>query len=244
MPPERRMKTFKIHLIRNGLAEGAAEGKYIGHTDVALTTQGKKQLRQMKERFEYPEVQAVLSAPLERCLETARILYPDRSPLVFDTLIEYDFGEFEGKTAEQLKDDPAFKEWLIGGPEAGAPHGETNAAFQKRVLQSFYEIVNGLIRSEADSVAVVTHGGVIMTLMQAFALPEAPMHEWMAPHGCGFTLNVIPSVWGNVAKAEYYAEVPLRPMTHEDDDDHVNWDEPIDPEEFKGFYDPEEETKA
>ena len=231
------MKTYKIHLIRHGLSEGSVEGQYIGHTDVDLTEEGERQLRQMKRDFEYPEVQAVLSSPLSRCLQTAKILYPNLQPLIFDQLIEYNFGEFEGLTADDLKDEEEFRNWLSGGADAAAPFGESNGEFQKRVIRTFYDIVNGIIKAGTDSVAIITHGGVIMTIMQMFAIPEAPMHEWMTPNGCGYTLNVIPSIWGNTAKAEAFAEIPLRPREEEDDED-VNWDEEIDPEEFRGFYTP------
>ncbi|MBQ9506001.1 MAG: histidine phosphatase family protein [Clostridia bacterium] len=235
------MKTFKIHLIRHGIAEGSTEGQYIGHTDVPLTEDGEYQLRSMMREFEYPAVQAVLCSPLNRCLETARILYPDIQPLIFDNLIEYDFGEFEGLTADDLKGEPAFAEWLAGGPEAAAPFGESNEAFQKRVTRAFYDIVNGVIKTDNDSVAIITHGGVIMTIMQTFAIPEAPMHEWLTPNGCGYTLNVIPSIWGNTAKAEAFAEIPMKPRAdEEEDDENINWDQPIDPDEFRGFYTPEE----
>ncbi|MBQ7647170.1 MAG: phosphoglycerate mutase family protein, partial [Clostridia bacterium] len=64
------MKTFKIHIIRHGLSEGSNEGKYIGHTDAPLTEEGRKQLENMKRDYEYPKVSAVLSSPMNRCLET------------------------------------------------------------------------------------------------------------------------------------------------------------------------------
>ncbi|MCH5198670.1 MAG: histidine phosphatase family protein [Oscillospiraceae bacterium] len=232
------MKTFKIHLIRHGISEGAAEGQYIGHTDVSLTENGIKQLEDMKSDFEYPDVQAVLSSPLNRCLETAKILYPDLQPLIFDNLIEYNFGEFEGQTADDLKGEKEFTEWLAGGPDAEAPFGESNSAFQKRVTRCFYDIVNGIIKAGTESVAVITHGGVIMTIMEMFAIPEAPMHEWLTPNGCGYTLNVIPSIWGNTTKAEAFAEIPLKPVENYEEDENINWDIEIDPEEFKGFYTP------
>lgn len=236
------MKTYKIHLIRHGLSEGSAQGQYIGHTDVSLTEEGRYQLKTMKRDYEYPEVNAVLCSPLNRCLETAKILYPEQQPLIFENLIEYDFGEFEGLTADDLKGEPEFAAWLAGGPDAQAPFGESNEGFQKRISLCFTDIVNGIIKADSESVAIITHGGVIMTIMQLFALPQAPMHEWLTPNGCGYTLNVIPSLWGNTSKVEAFAEIPLKPYTpDEDDDENENWDVPIDPEEFKGFYTPEEE---
>ena len=234
------MRTFKIHLIRHGLPEGAELGQYIGHTDVPLSAEGKKQLKEMKSEYEYPAAGAVISSPLDRCLETARILYPDLSPMIFDGLIEYDFGEFEGMTADELKGDKAFIEWLAGGAEAAAPFGESNGDFAKRVCRCFSDLVDGVIRTGVDSVAVITHGGVIMTVMQYFALPEAPMHDWLTPNGCGYTLNVIPSLWGNAKKTEAFAEIPLKPYEPDDRLDG-NWDIELDPEEFAGFYTPEED---
>lgn len=234
------MRTFKIHLIRHGLPEGAELGQYVGHTDVPLSAEGKKQLKDMKSDFEYPSVSAVITSPLDRCLETARILYPDLSPMIFDGLIEYDFGEFEGMTADELKGDPAFTEWLAGGAEAAAPFGESNGDFAKRVCRCFSDIVEGVMKSGVDSVAVITHGGVIMTIMQYFALPEAPMHDWLTPNGCGYTLNVMPSIWSNIKKAEAMAEIPLKPYEPADEPEG-DWDIDLDPEEFVGFYTPEED---
>jgi alpha-ribazole phosphatase len=56
--------------------------------------------------------------------------------------------------------------------------------------------------------AVITHGGVIMALLAAFGLPEAPMHEWLTPSGCGYTIRITPSVWMRGQKFEVIAEIP------------------------------------
>lgn len=235
------MRTFKLHLIRHGICEGSEEGLYIGHTDAPLTLIGKKQLNDMMSDYEYPKVDAVISSPLDRCLETAKILYPDRSPMIFDGLIEYDFGEFEGSTAEELKTDPAFGEWLAGGEDAGAPFGETNAQFRNRVLKCFMDIVEGIMKSGVGSVAIISHGGVIMTIMQYFAIPELPMHEWLMPNGCGYTLNIDKTMWHNLKKAEAFAEIPIKPYEPEEDEDDEDWNRDFDPNDFVGFYTPEEE---
>lgn len=181
------MKTYQIHLIRHAMSEGGAEGKYIGHTDVPLTKEGIAQLRDIRENYgEYPQVDAVFSSPLKRCLDTVKEIYPDKEPIVLDELIEYDFGEFEGKTAEELQKDEDFAEWLSGtNPNKAAPFGDSQVRFNYRVCSCFEKIVDGVIRSGVDSVAVVTHGGVIMSIMAAYALPEAPMHEWLTPNGHG-----------------------------------------------------------
>ena len=58
-------------------------------------------LRQIKDIIDeyggYPEVDAVVSSPLKRCTETAKLIYPDKEPMILNGLIEYDFGEFEAE---------------------------------------------------------------------------------------------------------------------------------------------------
>ena len=63
------MKTFKLHLIRHGLTSGNLQGLYIGSgTDIPLCDEGRAQLAELKERFEYPQVDTVFSSPLMRAV--------------------------------------------------------------------------------------------------------------------------------------------------------------------------------
>ena len=58
------MKTFKLHLIRHGMTAGNLQGLYIGSgTDIPLCDEGRAQLNELKERFEYPQVDTVFSSP-------------------------------------------------------------------------------------------------------------------------------------------------------------------------------------
>ncbi len=217
------MKGFKIHLIRHGISEGSNDGKYIGRMDVDLTEEGRKQLKNImsNESFSYPDVEAVISSPLKRCVETAKIIYPDHNPLIIDDLAEYDFGEFDGKTADELKDSDEFKEWIKGNGDAFAPHGESNNEFLKRVYLCFKKIVDGIEKSGFRSVAIVTHGGVIMTIMEYFALPECSMHEWLMPNGHGYTLNFNSRIWNLMTKIEASGQVPIVDSDYNDEEVNI-----------------------
>ncbi|MBO4446275.1 MAG: histidine phosphatase family protein [Clostridia bacterium] len=210
------MKTYKIHLIRHGLTKENFEGKYVGHLDVPVCEEGLEQLKQMKAEMIYPEVDALFISPLLRCRQTADILYPDMTALVIDGLKEFNFGAWEGMDAAELESEAKFPEWLAGGAEAGPPYGETNGEFGKRISDAFLKIVEGLFKTETREAAIVTHGGVIMGLMSMFALPELPMPEWLVPNGCGFTLEIVPSYWTKIYKAELKAEIPF-PKEETDD---------------------------
>ncbi|MDD6275426.1 MAG: histidine phosphatase family protein [Clostridia bacterium] len=215
------MKSYYIELIRNGITAGNVEGKYIGHIDEPLSAEGKKQVEEMKNEYGYPSVDAVFSSPLQRCTQTAKIIYPDKEPVVLDGLIEYNFGEFEGKTAEELQKHPLFPDWLAGKKGVDPPFGESNDEFANRIADTFIKIVDGMIETGTTHTAIVTHGGVIMALMQFFALPEAPMSDWLTPGGCGYKLRITPSVWSRGRKAEAIAQIPEVPQENGDDDFNV-----------------------
>ena len=211
------MKSYIVYIIRNGETKEEVEGKYIGHTDVELSGEGRKQLESMRDKLVYPPVDAVISSPLKRCTETAAILYPDNKFITIDSLIECNFGEFEGKDAEELKDYPVFPHWLAGEKGVEPPFGESNEAFAKRVCEGFIKIIDGLIKTGTTRSAIVTHGGVIMALLTNFGLPQLPMHEWITPNGCGYTLRITPSLWMRGHKLEVVYEFP-----YEKDDRNEN----------------------
>ena len=91
------MKYYKLHLIRHGLTAGNLEGRYIGSgTDLPLCDQGRAELRQLKQQFEYPAVSLVFTSPLQRAVQTADILFPGVRQIALQDLREMDFGVFEG----------------------------------------------------------------------------------------------------------------------------------------------------
>ncbi len=202
------MKSYYIQLIRNGLTAGNVGGRYIGHTDEELSAEGIEQIKQMKEDYKYPNVEAVFSSPLKRCTQTAKLIYPNCEPIVIDGFIEYNFGEFEGKSAEELENHPVFPDWLAGKKGVSPPFGESNEEFSQRIAQTMIKVIDGIIQSGITKTAIVTHGGVIMALLAMFGLPEASMHEWLTPGGCGYTIRVTPSLWSQGRKFEVFAQIP------------------------------------
>lgn len=211
------MKSYYIYFYRNGLTDSNLEGKYIGHTDVPLSEDGIKQIKQMKEDYDYPYVEAVFTSPLKRCKTTAELVFPDKQAIVINDLIEYNFGEYEGRTAEELKENELFARWLSGEPGVEPPFGESNEAFANRVANCFIKIVDGLLKTGTTKAAIFTHGGVIMYLLSAFGIPEAEMHEWLMPGGCGYAVRITPGIWTRGRKFEVIAEVPYVPGEDEEE---------------------------
>ena len=188
------MKTFKIHLIRHGLTEGNLKQQYIGVTDLPLAGVGVAELQRLKEEVDYPRVDKVYSSPMLRCRQTASILYPGKDIQTVDNMREIDFGEFEGKTANELETLPSYADWAAGRISA-APGGEDNTEFAKRLCVGLNEIVRDMMSSGAEHAAVVMHGGAIMMLLASCAVPRKSMIEWTCSAGSGFSILITPSLY-------------------------------------------------
>lgn len=203
------MKTLTINLIRHGLTRSNITGAYTGREDISVSPRGIKELEFLKNKFNYQNPDAVIVSPLKRCKETADILYPGKVCVEIPGLTEYDFGEFEGKTAEELKSDKRYAEWIGSDGEGKAPFGESNSEFAQRVAAAFVQVVNGLISAQdINAISIITHGGVIMSILSMFGLPEAPMHEWICGPGTGYTLRADTSLWYKSAKLEVVDTFP------------------------------------
>ena len=205
------VKTYTLHFIRHGLTTGNEEGRYVGHQDLELSLQGEDELRYLRDNCIYPDPAVVFTSPLKRCTETCEILFPDAKPVVMRELIAYNFGEFEGHTAEELQQYEEFAAWLQGGMDAAPPHGESNAEFGERIRSALESIIDGLLKTGIDDAAIVTHGGIISALMAMYCLPEAPMNEWACMNGTGYTVRITPSLWAKGRKFEGVAQIPLVP---------------------------------
>ena len=203
------MKSYIIHFIRHGSIDDTLAGKYIRTTDAPLSERGRMDLRKLDYEYKYPGTQVVFTSPLKRCTETAKILYPEQNPLVIDNLSECNFGEWEGKTADELKNDPDFEKWLAGDSSVKPPRGESNADFTRRVCKMFESIVEGLMKTGTTESVIVTHGGVIMTLLAVYGLPQAKPFEWTMDNGFGYSLRVTPVLWQRDKVCEVFQTIPL-----------------------------------
>jgi len=190
------MKTYKIYFIKHGLIEGNLTGKYIGKTDALLIPEGLAMLNAMKEQYVYPEVDEYFVSPLMRCKQTMAALYPEAEPIVVPELAEYDFGDFEGKTAKELADNKDYKKWL--SPESAqvnAPNGENTEEFTTRICMAFNSIVQYMMSNNKREAVVCTHGGVISTILATYGFPQRTVAEWDCVGGKGYCIQVTPTIW-------------------------------------------------
>lgn len=202
------MITYKLHLIRHGLTQGNMEGRFVGRTDLPVCEEGFDQLAALRDTYEYPRVEAVYCSPLTRCRQTAEFLYPDRLLTVVEDLQEMDFGDFEGRSIEELQKQEDFLEWMEDSAHNTPPNGESGIQFAGRLAQAVSQIFGHMMQQGITNAAVVTHGGVIMSLLSAFGHPQAEMGHWMTQNGHGYTVLLTPQMWMRDNKFEIYDTVP------------------------------------
>ena len=210
------MKSYYIHFIRHGAINPTLRGRYIGVTDVPLSDKGKIEIRKLDATMEYPYAKVVFTSPLQRCTQTARIIYPDIEPLVIDHLSECHFGEWENKSAAELAGDETFKKWLAGDPSVKPPRGESNADFTRRICLVFESIVDGLIKTGTTDAAIITHGGVMTTLLSVYGIPQAKPFDWVCDNGYGYSLRITPMLWQRDKVAEVFDRIPKEKENEED----------------------------
>lgn len=169
-----------IYLIRHGKTNANEKRLYCGSTDISLSETGREELEQL--HYDIKNVRFITSG-MKRTNETLQILFGD---VPFDTdprFREVDFGIFEMRSYEELKDTPPYQAWLTGDNEANVPpHGESGAQMRERVLAAFSEI-------REDS-CIITHGGVIAAIMEhLFADENKNRYEWQPQPGLGYAIE-------------------------------------------------------
>lgn len=172
----------ELYLIRHGKTYGNTLGRYIGTTDESLCPEGLEALKAVR----YPQVDAVYASPMKRCRETAGVLWPNVQIQCFDKLRECDFGEFENKNYLELKDNSHYQAWVDSGGTLPFPGGESRGAFQDRCRAGFLEVLSAIRKKSYKKAALVVHGGTIMSILEAYAVPRRDFYHWQAKNGMGY----------------------------------------------------------
>lgn len=183
---------LKVILIRHGKTLGNTKGRYIGcRTDENLCSLGIGEIRKNC----YPKAEFVYASPMKRCLETAELIYPNLSVETNILLRECDFGKFENKNYQELSDVKEYQEWIDSNGTLPFPEGEGMEAFQKRCSKGFEECISKAFSKEQKQVAMVVHGGTIMSILSRFAQPKGEYFKWQLENGGFYMLHIDKEVW-------------------------------------------------
>jgi len=160
-----------VVLIRHGETSWSASGKHTGRTDVPLTERGRRQAADLGATVAGWRFALALTSPLQRAAETARLA--GLSCTAEDDLQEWDYGELEGLTTPEIREDlPGWTIWR--GPVPGGEGVAEVAARVDRVIER--------VQAVDGDVVLVSHGHLLRAL-------AARWLEWPAVEGRRLVLD-------------------------------------------------------
>src|SRR4051812_28688412 len=99
------MSAPSVYLVRHGETEWSATGKHTSTTDVPLTEAGREAAARLRDRLAAVEFALVLTSPLIRAKETAKLAGLGDGAQVDPDLVEFDYGAYEGRTTPEIRED-------------------------------------------------------------------------------------------------------------------------------------------
>lgn len=137
----------EVVLVRHGETEWNRTLQHTGRTDIPLTEEGRRQVERLAVPLRGREFALVLTSPLQRAVETARLAgFPDAEPRA--DLMEWDYGDYEGRTTVDIrKEAPGWTVW------DGVPNGESPEQVGVRADRIIEEI-----RAAEGDVLIFAHG--------------------------------------------------------------------------------------
>lgn len=175
-----------VALFRHGITEENKRKAYLGWSDAPICEEARTSLA--KGTFTHSPYQRVVTSDLQRCWETAQLLFPNESTIALMEFREMHFGRWEGKTYRELANDSDYEKWLKAPFEASIPEGETYSRFASRIQSGWQKISDFMLAEEISRIAIVTHGGVIRFLLSTFDAKKREFWDWTVPHGYGFEM--------------------------------------------------------
>lgn len=173
----------ELYLIRHCESE-ANTGKLIaGISDVAVTENGKKQLRYLGERFREIPLDAIVTSPLTRARLTAEAInaYHGLAVEVDPAFSEMNAGIYEMKLLSELPEEQQYI-WINEPYRFAAPGGETMQEVYDRAWQG---VLNTVEKHRGGTVAITTHGGLLRCLF--CRIQGVPLEELNSAPFCGNT---------------------------------------------------------
>lgn len=171
------MSVRHILLLRHGQTDANATGVLQGHRPTSLNALGRQQAERLAQRLVTvtPPVDVLVSSDLPRALQTAQPIARalDLEIVVDSAWRERGFGELEGQTLGDLEI------WRTASGTIDPPGGESSAVFRQRVHAALSSVVERY--ADRACVAVVTHGGVVRSVLHLLGSGLLPLADCQEP---------------------------------------------------------------
>lgn len=172
-----------LYLVRHGESSFNAEGRIQGQSDTPLSELGRRQSQALAAALATEKIDALVSSPLRRAMETARPL-ADALRLELRTdprLKELHAGVFQGLVWAEIESryPEAGAAWRSQDPDFRIPGGESRRDLMRRGQEAL-EAVRAL---DLPKVVVVAHGGVLTAALKALLGVPAERNPFLLYNG-------------------------------------------------------------
>lgn len=177
----------------------------MGSTDEPLCPEGRAALEQAVKAYPL-KAGRIYASPMKRCMETAELLFPGQP--VWKQIPDFreaSFGEAEYKNYQELSGEAFYQAWIDSGGTLTLPGAEPVSAFKTRCVRAFRGVLEESREVQGD-IACVVHGGTIMSIMEAFALPVRPYFDWQVKNGSVIVLKYDGDLWKRERRLHWIAE--------------------------------------
>lgn len=185
------MNEIKLYLLRHGKTYCNEKNLYCGKSDVDLTENGIKELKGKLKKIKYPKCDFYFTSGAKRANQTLEIICPENQYSKLDKFFEYNFGDFELKSYEELKLLKEYIDWIEDKEEkVKCPNGESKEEFRKRIIDGFKELIEYFIKENIKTAMGVTHGGTIGMILEMLYDDKKKFYEWQPKNGEGYELTI------------------------------------------------------
>ena len=172
--------TQQVYVVRHGETEWSLSGQHTGVTDLPLTENGRAVARRLGPILAEQSFALVLTSPLSRARETCELAGLGARAVIEPDLKEWNYGEYEGLTQEQIH--AKRPGWLVF--RDGCPGGESPKQVGARA-----DRVIARVRAAAGDVALFAHGHLFRVLVARWiGLPPEAGQRFLLDTA---TLNVL-----------------------------------------------------
>lgn len=176
----------QVWFIRHGEVEAPYVGTFLGRTDIGLSELGRHQAQAIAKFLEDAPIDAVVSSPRKRALDTAAPLAKALGvePDVREGLAEMHFGQWEclAWPAIEARDPEFAARWQVDPASIPCPGGESAGDFAARAQAAFLEVLQDY---DGKTVAVFSHAGTNRALLaHATGMPYMDTFCFAQDYGC------------------------------------------------------------
>lgn len=153
--PQDFIRRAQLWLVRHGETEWSISGQHTGRTDLPLTHKGEQNALEIGRYLRARNFAVVLTSPLLRARETCRLAGYGEKAEVDPNLQEWDYGDYEGRTTNEIrKVRPGWSLW-----NDGVPGGESI----EQVASRAQAVIDRAVASPGD-VLLFAHGHILRIL--------------------------------------------------------------------------------